>query len=99
MVTFRKPTTTDTIIPNDSCNPLAQTLAAIRYFANRIHTYNLDHLRKQKETDTVKQIIHNSKYNTSFLNKIGRNTKQRQRHEEENYKWVNSHIQEQKLDT
>jgi len=87
---FRKPTTTDTIIPKDSCHPLEQKFAAIRYFANRIHTYNLNHLQKQKETDIVKQIIHNNKYDTSFLNRIGKNTKQRQGHEEEhqNQRWV-----------
>jgi hypothetical protein len=84
---FGKPTTTDTIIPNDSCHPLEQKLAAVSYFANRIHTYNLDHLQKQKENDTLKQSIHNNKYNTSLLNRIGRNTKQRQRHEQENQKW------------
>ena len=78
---FRKPTTTDIIIPNDSSHPLEQKLAAIRYFANRIHTYNLDHLQKQKEIDTAKQIIHN---NTSLLNRLGKNTKQRQRHGQEN---------------
>jgi hypothetical protein len=40
---FRKPATSDTIIPNDSCHSLEQKLVAIRYYANRIHTYNLDH--------------------------------------------------------
>jgi hypothetical protein len=89
---FRKPTTTDTIIPNDSCHPLEQKLAATRYFANRIHTYNLDHPQKQKEIDIVKHIIHNNKYNTSLLNRICNNTKQkqRQRHEQENQnqRWV-----------
>jgi len=85
---FRKPTTTDIIIPNDSCHPLEQKMAAIRYFANRIHTYNLNHPQKQKEIDTVKQIIHNNKYNTSILNRVGKNAKQRQRHEHANQKWV-----------
>jgi len=87
---FRKLTTTDTVIPNISCHPLEQNFAAIRYFANRIHTYNLDHLQKQKETDIVKQIIHNNKYDTSLLNRFGKNTKQRKRHEQEkqNQKWV-----------
>ena len=50
---FRKPTTTDTIIPNDSCHPLEQKMAAIRYFATRIHSYDLNHVQKQKEIDTV----------------------------------------------
>jgi len=86
-----KPTTTDTIIPNDSCRPLEQKFAAIRYFASRIHTYNLNHLQEQKEIDIVKQIINNNKYNTSLLNRIGKNTKQRQRYEQEtqNQRWVN----------
>ena len=38
---YRKPTTTDTIIPMDSCHPLEQKMAAIRYFADRINTYEL----------------------------------------------------------
>jgi hypothetical protein len=89
---FRKPTTTDTIIPNNSCHPLEQKMAAIRYFMNRFHTYNLDHPQKQKEIDIMKKIIRNNKYNTSLLNKICNNTKQkqRQRHEQENQnqRWV-----------
>ena len=86
----RKPTTTNTIIPNNSYHPLQTNLADIRYFANSNHTYNLDHLQYQKEIDTVKQIIHSNKYNTSLLNRIGKNTKQIQRHEQENQKqiWV-----------
>ena len=67
---FRKLTTTNTIIPNDSCHPLEQKMAAIRYFADRIHTYNLDQPQKQKETDIVNHIIHNNKYNTSLLNRV-----------------------------
>jgi len=69
---------------------MEQKLAAIRSFANRIHTYNLDHQQKQKETDIVKQIIHNNKYDTLLLNRFGKNTKQRQRHEQknQNQRWV-----------
>lgn len=37
-VIFRKPTTTDTIIPNDSCHPRDHKLAAIRYMSNIIKT-------------------------------------------------------------
>ena len=70
---------------------LEQNFAAIRYFASRIHTYNLNHLQEQKEIDIVKQIINNNKYNTSLLNRIGKNIKQRQRYEQENQnqRWVN----------
>jgi len=35
---YRKQTTSDIIIPNDSCHPTEQKLAAIRYFTNRINT-------------------------------------------------------------
>jgi len=49
--TYRKPTTTDIIIPSDSCHSLDKKLAAIRYFSNRIETYNIDH-RKKKEKST-----------------------------------------------
>jgi hypothetical protein len=45
---YRKPTTSDTIIPKDSCHPIENKLAAVRYFANRIHTYNLDQKQKTK---------------------------------------------------
>jgi hypothetical protein len=33
---YRKPTATDTIIPNDSCHPSEHKLAAIRYLTNRL---------------------------------------------------------------
>jgi hypothetical protein len=39
---YRKPTTTDVIIPNDSCHPQEHKMAAIRYFLNRINTYDID---------------------------------------------------------
>jgi hypothetical protein len=56
---YRKPTATDTIIHNDSCHPSEHKVAAIRYFANRINTYELSSDNKQIEVDTVKQILHN----------------------------------------
>jgi hypothetical protein len=34
----KKPTTTDTIVPNDSCHPEEHKLAAIRYLSNGIET-------------------------------------------------------------
>jgi len=53
---YRNQTTSDIIIPNDSCHPTEQKLAAIRYFTNRINTYGLDHTEKQTERNIVKQI-------------------------------------------
>jgi len=56
----------DIIIPNDSCHPTEQKLAAIRYFTNRVNNYSLDHTEKQTETNIVKQIINNNKFDTSI---------------------------------
>jgi hypothetical protein len=67
---YRKETTSDIIIPNDSCHPTEHTLAAIRYFTNTINTYNLDHTEKQTETSVVKQFVNNNKFNISILNRI-----------------------------
>jgi hypothetical protein len=36
---YRKPTTTDVIIPQDSCHPHEHKHAAIRYVLNRLNTY------------------------------------------------------------
>jgi len=63
---FRKHTTIDTIIPHDSCHPLEQKMAAIRYYVNRIETYNLHQAKRQKEMDIVKQIIISNKYDTKL---------------------------------
>lgn len=35
----RQPTTIDNVIPKDSCNPLQQKQAALRYLVNRLDTY------------------------------------------------------------
>jgi len=67
---YRKPSTSDIIIPKDSCHPTEQKPAAIRYFTNKINTYDLDYTRKQTETNTVKQIVHNNKFDTSILNRF-----------------------------
>ena len=38
---YRKPTSTDVIIPNDSCHPKEHKVAAIRYLRNRMVSYQL----------------------------------------------------------
>ena len=67
---YRKPTTSDIIIPNDSRHPLEEKLSAIRYFTDRINTYDLDHTRKRIETDKVKQIIRDNKFDTDILKRV-----------------------------
>ena len=56
---YRKPTTTDAIIPNDSCHPIEQKIAAIHYLY-KMHTYNLTATDIQKK-DTIQQILINNK--------------------------------------
>jgi hypothetical protein len=84
---FRKHTTTDTIIPHDSCHPLEQKMAAIRYYVNRIDTYHLDQAKRQKEMDIVKQIIKSNKYRNQTLNKIC-NKREKQEQANRKKKWA-----------
>jgi len=65
---YRKPTTTDIIIPNDSCHPPEHKHAAIRYMLNRMNNYQLNKSSKEQEYNTIKQIMHNNKYDPSILN-------------------------------
>jgi hypothetical protein len=45
---YRKPTTTDSIIPNDSRHPQEHKHAAVSHMLNRMHTYNLNKTDKKK---------------------------------------------------
>ena len=84
---YRKPTTTDAVIPNDSCHPRKHKLAAIRYFLNRAYTYDLDTKSKQIEMDTIKQIIQNNGYEVSVLENVNC-TNSRQKKDLCNKKWA-----------
>jgi hypothetical protein len=64
-----KPTTTDSIIPNDSCHPTEQKMAAVRYLHNRMNSYNLTDTYMQTEKDTIQQILINNKYDPSTIEK------------------------------
>jgi len=82
---YRNPTTTDVVIPNDSCHPQEHKMAALRYFLNRVNMYDIDTKRKQAKMDTIKQIIHNNRYDTSVLDNIN-HTKPKQKHDYRNEK-------------
>jgi hypothetical protein len=58
---YRKPTSTDSIIPNDSCYPKEQKIAAIHYLYNRMN-YKLTTTNMQKEKDKIHQILISNKY-------------------------------------
>ena len=61
---YRKPTFTDAIIPNDSCHPVEQKLAAIHFLYNRWDNYHVPLDRRQNEVNTIQQILHNNGYST-----------------------------------
>jgi len=84
---YRKPATSDVIIPNDSCHPQEQKMAAIRYFQNRINTYDINDTRKHVELDKIKQIIHNNRYDTSILDKVN-HAKPKHKHDNQKEKWA-----------
>jgi len=73
---YRKPTTTDTIIPKDSCHPIEHKQAALIYLVNRMNNYHLDKAAKGQEHGTIRQILGNNKYNPSQIdNKTDKQTK------------------------
>jgi hypothetical protein len=71
---YRKPTTTDIIIPQDSCHPLEHKHAAIRYMINRLNTYQLNDDNKRTELNTIKQIVSNNGYNISTIQQLDKPT-------------------------
>jgi uncharacterized protein (DUF1697 family) len=52
---YRKPTYTDVIIPNDSCQPREHKMAVINYLYNRMNTYQLspEKMAKRKHQHTA----------------------------------------------
>ena len=65
--TYRKPTTTDSIIPCDSCHPTEHKMAAVRYLTNRMNKYYLSTASKDKERKIIKHILQENKYDTSII--------------------------------
>jgi hypothetical protein len=64
---YRKPTTTDHIIPNDSCHPQEHKNSAISFLTNILNTYPLSTKNKSIEKATIQQILHKNKYNYTVL--------------------------------
>jgi transposase-like protein len=67
---YRKPVTTDIIIPATSSHPPAQKHAAIRYLTNRLRDYNLNTENTISEQHVIQQILTNNGYNISILNRL-----------------------------
>jgi hypothetical protein len=85
---YRKPTYTDVIIPNDSCHPREQKMAAIRYLHNRLNTYHLSPKKWQEEKSNIQQIIANNGYSTSTCEDTPRREKLSQNKEKTLTQWA-----------
>jgi len=83
---YRKPSTTDIIIPNDSCHPIEHKTAAIRYYRIRLDTYRLTPENRKKEKETIRQILANNKYDAHPIEMLHR--KRRQNHNVQKQKWA-----------
>jgi hypothetical protein len=84
---YRKPTTTDIIIPGESCHPQEQKHMAIIFLTNRMNTYYVSDKNRQVENNTIEHILHNNNYKTSILNQFNK-TKQKEKQEKERNKWA-----------
>jgi hypothetical protein len=75
---YRKPTTTDLIIPNDSCHPSEHKKNAINYLLNRINQYPITSKNK-KEESIINVILNNNNYPTNIKQKCKENKSKQQK--------------------
>jgi hypothetical protein len=72
---YRKPTTTDSIIPNDSCHPNEHKKLAIKYLINCMNTYTLTHTNREHKLTLVNEMLKNNGYQQEPTTKPTNNTK------------------------
>jgi hypothetical protein len=91
---YRKPTTTDSIIHNNSCHPIEHKKSAINYLINRMNTYPLTHTSKGQEQTIIEEILKKNEYQQSIIhhkriNKTHENPPQgTQKIQKEKQKWA-----------
>lgn len=67
---YRKPTTTDVVIPADSCHPNKYKRAFFQSMLHRINKLPLSPEQKYKEIDILKQIAITNGYNTQIIDTL-----------------------------
>jgi hypothetical protein len=45
-------------------------MAAVRFLTNCLSAYPTHNTEKEKDNDTLKQVLHNNKYDTGIINKV-----------------------------
>jgi hypothetical protein len=60
--TYRKPTTTDLIIHNETCHPFVHKMSAITYLPNRMNTCLTTEENKPEGKNQIQRILNNNKY-------------------------------------
>jgi len=59
---FRKPTTTDCIIPHDSCHPINHREASVRLISNRLYTFTILPQGREIEIKIISNIFGNNNF-------------------------------------
>lgn len=67
---YRKPTSTDTIIPANSCHPIQTKYAVFHSFINRLLNLPLSKIDYINEINTIKLIAKNNDYDPTIIDKI-----------------------------
>jgi hypothetical protein len=65
---YRKPTTTNSIIRNDSCHPSEHKKSVVNYLVNSINTYPLTQANKDQEQIIITEILKKNEYQQSITN-------------------------------
>jgi hypothetical protein len=93
---YRKPTTTDLIIHNDSCHPYEHKRTAINFLINGMNKYPLSHNNKNNEGTIIRTILNNNNYPQHTIQQIlkpsGKNNAQKR-------KWTTSTFFEPEIRT
>jgi len=67
---YRKQTTTDCIIPADSCYPGEHKITGIRFLLNRIMKYPISHVYQGEEKKIILAITCNNQFNQNSVESI-----------------------------